>query len=51
MDAKHAAETEPTYPNPKTLIDKLNSQAPAFCHSVPPRVLLDAYARAVMLSL
>jgi hypothetical protein len=22
MEAKHAAETEPTYPNPKTLTDK-----------------------------
>jgi hypothetical protein len=22
MDAKHAAETEPTYPKPKTLTDK-----------------------------
>jgi len=28
MEAKHAAETEPTYPKPNTLIEKLTLQAP-----------------------
>jgi len=35
MEAKHAAETDPTYPSPKTLIDKL-TLSPLPDEALPP---------------
>ena len=46
MEAKHAADTEPTYPNPNTLIEKLTLPAPLFGKSSDRKLQLGEQSAA-----